>query len=128
MKGAGSTFDVMIRSVKKLLAILLLVVVPFQFAWGAAAVYCQHEQGASVQHFGHHTHQHHNVNGKSDHIGTLSQQHKDCGYCHALSPASMSATAQTMTIPLGSIPAEPPVVSFTSHIPEGPREPDRFAA
>ena len=117
----------MIHSVKKLLAILLLVAVPFQFAWGAAAVYCQHEQSASVQHFGHHVHQHQNADESSGHAGKLSQLHQDCGYCHALSPASMPAKASTMKFSPGSVHAEPPVVSFTSHIPEGPREPDRFA-
>lgn len=119
----------MIHSVKKLLLVLLLVAVPFQFAWGAAAVYCQHEQGA-VQHFGHHVHQHQqqNANESSGHAGKLSQLHQDCAYCHALSPASMPAMAATPSIPPGSIHAEPPVVSFTSHIPDGPREPDRFVA
>jgi len=118
----------MIHPVKKLLAILLLVVVPFQFAWGAAAVYCQHEQGTTVQHFGHHVHQHQNADENSSHAGKLSQLHTDCGYCHALSRVSMPAKASAMTLPSGSIHAEPPVVSFTSHIPEGPREPDRSAA
>lgn len=111
-----------------MLAILLLVAVPFQFAWGAAALYCQHEQSPQVQHFGHHVHHHQSVDEPSGHEGKLSKLHEDCGYCHALSPASMPAMAQTMTIPAGSVPAEPPIVSFTSHIPESPTEPDRFAA
>lgn len=118
----------MIHSVKKMLITLLLVMVPFQFAWGAAAVYCQHEQSATVQHFGHHVHQHQQQNAKesSSPAGKLSQLHQDCAYCHALSPASMPTMASEPLIPPGSIHAEPPVVSFTSHISEGPREPDRF--
>lgn len=118
----------MMRHVKKLLAILLLVVVPFQFAWGAAAVYCQHEQAPQAQHFGHHVHQHQNAEEPTGHAGKLSQLHQDCGYCHALSPASVPAIAKTIAIPSGSNHAEPLPVFFTSHIPEGPREPDRFAA
>lgn len=121
---------VMIPSVKKLLLILLLAAVPFQFAWSAAAAYCQHEQGAAVQHFGHHAHQRQQqgADESAGHAGKLPQLHQDCGYCHAVNPASMPAMASMPSLPPGSVHAEPPVVSFTSHIPEGPREPDRFVA
>jgi hypothetical protein len=43
---------------RRLLIIFLLMVVPFQLSWGAAAVYCKHENNPAVSHFGHHVHKH----------------------------------------------------------------------
>lgn len=39
-------------------SILLLVLLPIQFSWAAAAAYCEHESGARADHFGHHEHDH----------------------------------------------------------------------
>jgi hypothetical protein len=72
----------------RLLIIVLLLWLPFQFAWGAAASYCQHEQGTGVGHFGHHSHKH---QGKSlqctgdstvDKKTSLADEDFDCDYCH----------------------------------------------
>ncbi|WP_428420476.1 cation efflux protein, CzcI family [Methylibium sp.] len=72
----------------RLLIIVLLLWLPFQFAWGAAASYCQHEQAASVSHFGHHSHKH---QGKSlqctgdatpDKKTSIADEDLDCDYCH----------------------------------------------
>ncbi len=38
---------------KKFLLFILLLVLPFQFAWSAASIACPHESG-NVRHFGHH--------------------------------------------------------------------------
>ncbi|MBO9687583.1 MAG: hypothetical protein J7598_13330 [Mitsuaria chitosanitabida] len=43
---------------RRWLTLFLLVLMPLQFTWGAAAVYCQHEPAPETRHFGHHTHQH----------------------------------------------------------------------
>ena len=43
---------------RRWLATLLLVLLPFQFSWAAVGGYCQHETGAAAKHFGHHNHQH----------------------------------------------------------------------
>jgi hypothetical protein len=111
--------------VKKLLIILMLLVLPFQFSWATAAVYCQHEQGATAQHFGHHSHQHQGDADQSDHKGKLSQVHGDCGYCHAASPAFFFTSLQPVNVQPGSTQVASPVISFSSHIPDGPRRPDR---
>ncbi len=72
----------------RLLIIILLLWLPFQFAWGAAATYCQHEQAAGVSHFGHHDHKH---QGKSlqctgdatpDKKPSIADEDPDCDYCH----------------------------------------------
>ena len=70
---------------RKWLAILLLVFVPLQLSWAAAASYCQHETGTSAKHFGHHDHQHKTADGKdasSDSVKTIGGD-PDCASCHA---------------------------------------------
>ncbi len=111
---------------KKLLLILLLAIVPFQFAWAAAGVYCQHENGAASQHFGHHAHQHHGKSDGADSKTKASKVHLDCSSCHgsgcAISPAEVVGG---LTLPAEAyLDLAPP--SYTSHIPDSPRRPDRF--
>lgn len=70
----------------------LLFWLPFQFAWGAAASYCQHEQGSGTSHFGHHSHIHKQAHqgkvlqssGEStpDQKRALADEDLDCDYCH----------------------------------------------
>lgn len=43
---------------RRLLAIFLLILLPLQAAWVAAAPYCGHEPSAAVEHIGHHQHEH----------------------------------------------------------------------
>ena len=47
-----------IGDMRKLVAIFLLSLLSLQTSWAAVASYCQHEQGASARHLGHHDHQH----------------------------------------------------------------------
>lgn len=70
---------------RKWLVMFLLVFLPLQVSWAAAASYCQHEAGASAKHFGHHAHQHKAADGKdasSDPAKTLGGD-PDCASCHA---------------------------------------------
>ena len=70
------------------LLILLLFWLPLQFAWGAAASFCQHEEGQGINHFGHHTHKHQGkvmpASGEPtpDKKGSLAGEDFDCRYCH----------------------------------------------
>jgi hypothetical protein len=45
---------------------LLIVALAFQFVWGTASAYCQHETGKASQHFGHHPHQHQQASTDDD--------------------------------------------------------------
>ena len=46
-------------SMRRWLTILLVLVMPLQFSWAAASVYCtHHEDGDAARHFGHHADQH----------------------------------------------------------------------
>lgn len=72
---------------RRVLVILMFSLLPFQLVWGAAASYCQHEQGAGVRHFGHHVHKH---QGKVLKAGDSTPDKKniagdddpDCASCH----------------------------------------------
>jgi hypothetical protein len=107
--------------VKKLFFIFLLIMLPLQSSWAAAASYCQHEQTST--HFGHHAHQHETQSDTSD-TSTSTNAHSDCGYCHLFCQASF------MSAPLNMIPPNGPIViaavtfHFSSHIPDGPKPPD----
>jgi hypothetical protein len=48
----------MIYAVRKLFFLVVLLILPVQFAWAAATGYCRHETGEARKHFGHHEHQH----------------------------------------------------------------------
>lgn len=85
---------------RKALLTFLLAVLPFQFVWGAAAGYCQHEQGTEVSHFGHHAHKHAGKFVKtSDASADKSQQggadDADCIACH-MSGGTVMSDAQTL--------------------------------
>lgn len=76
---------------RRWLTLVLLVLLPIQFTWAAAAPYCQHEKAADSFHVGHHTHEHvpspagalqggdtPDPSGVPDGMLTVDT---DCGYC-----------------------------------------------
>ena len=117
------------RAVKKLLLIFLLVCLPFQFSWAAAAAYCQHEGEMNTQHFGHHAHQHKTQADLPDDAGKTAKVHTDCGYCHLSSHASFLTAVPEIVLPTGFAFSESPAQIYSSHIPDGLHRPDwRFVA
>lgn len=116
-------------TVRKWLAIFLLVVIPMQFALAATAGYCQHETGEATKHLGHHGHKH------QAQPGDLSQSDKtkssgfdlDCGNCHAgCSLAVATAVGNTVLPGVGVIePSSDPVL--VSHPPKVPDRPQWLA-
>jgi hypothetical protein len=80
---------------RRVLAILLLALLPLQFSWAAVASYCGHEEQVGATHFGHHEHQH--PAGSSSNAEPfavpdapedapgdqpLGATDPDCGHCH----------------------------------------------
>jgi hypothetical protein len=125
----------MIQPVKKLLLIFLLMLLPLQFSWAAAAPYCQHEQEQTTQHLGHHSHLHEakadaDANGDApDGVADYSATHDDCGYCHLSCQASFVMASFDIAAPDGWAYLELYPASFSSHISDGPKRPDwRFVA
>ncbi|WP_076591340.1 cation efflux protein, CzcI family [Herminiimonas arsenitoxidans] len=69
---------------QRLLVILMLLIVPLQISWAAAAVYCQHEINPATVHFGHHEHKHvaSLSDEKADVPKSSSASDIDCAFCH----------------------------------------------
>jgi hypothetical protein len=111
--------------VKKFILIALLVLIPFQFAWAGMSAYCQHEGGKSAMHFGHHAHQHAGAKETSDSKAKFGKVDLDCGSCHGVVAIFLTAV-DSVAIPLGADSPEPRALLYTSHIPDGPRRPDRL--
>lgn len=73
------------------LALCLLVILPLQFSWVAAASLCQHEKDVSTQHAGHHEHEHkadiaadaHALEADESDAKSMqsTEMHADCAYC-----------------------------------------------
>ncbi|MGP1682717.1 MAG: cation efflux protein, CzcI family [Giesbergeria sp.] len=71
---------------RRLIAVFLLGLLPFQFSWSAVAAYCKHESTtAQVQHVGHHEHKHESkiAIDQADKNGQSADQFDiDCWVCH----------------------------------------------
>lgn len=72
---------------RRLLAIVLLALLPLQFSWAAVASYCEHETPVGARHLGHHEHPHHGetpLGADSDRSAdpTAGAIDVDCGHCH----------------------------------------------
>lgn len=72
--------------------ILLMLVLPLQYVWAAAAQYCGHEVQSTTSHFGHHEHEHVASSADSQDGGSLGDP--DCMSCHfahcTVAPATFS--------------------------------------
>lgn len=79
--------------------LFLALLLPLQFAWASAAVYCDHEiKPAQTRHFGHHAHLH-EVGVEKPSPSKLTADN-DCGTCHtAGSPVIFDASAFDMPVP-----------------------------
>ncbi len=91
---------------KRFLAILLMLVLPLQFSFAAAASYCEDEVAAvSLEHYGHHDHG--DLGEASEPAKSDGDQkpaaHAECGVCHL-------GCAKVLNAPLalGTLEAELP--------------------
>jgi hypothetical protein len=75
------------------LSVFLMVFLPLQSAWSAAAPYCKHENSAFASHFGHHVHEHHGDESTPSASQNLSdasaptETDADCAPCHGMGSA-----------------------------------------
>jgi len=65
----------------RVVLLLLAVLLPLQFAWGAVTSYCGHESGAAAQHFGHHEHAHEDATPVDTEAALPADN--DCWTCHS---------------------------------------------
>lgn len=71
----------MLPPMRRWFAILLLVLLPLQSLWAAAAPYCEHEENPESMHVGHHTHEHHASEADQDSSNGPAANHTDCHVC-----------------------------------------------
>lgn len=110
---------------KKLLFIFLLMLLPFQYSWAAAAVYCQHEQEHPT-HFGHHSHEHEVAQAKTDDKPddrSSIKVHADCITCHgsAVGIMTMPFEPHSYTLAVAADAVNPSL--HASAVPTRPERP-----
>jgi hypothetical protein len=93
----GAAYNSVMR---RLFAILLLVLVPMQLSLAAVSEYCHDDQSRGARHPGHHEHAiadaHHD--GENSHAPVpAGDLHNDCGFCH------LGCAAAVLTSPAASI-------------------------
>jgi hypothetical protein len=97
-KRAG--FRASILSVRNLLVMILLVFLPFQFTWAAAAGYCQHETDAPL-HLGHHAHPHQADDDPQKDKKPVGVE-GDCVACHAGCAAALTRAQPFLPVALAA--------------------------
>lgn len=111
---------------RRLLVILMMVVMPFQLSWAAAATYCQHESNPVASHYGHHVHKHLAKSGdaKSDSSPSKLLSDDDCTVCHlggvgivSMPSFAFPAVSATLDTTRGIVPL------LTSTRPDRPERP-----
>jgi len=113
-------FPQMIRFFALLLALLL----PIQFAWSAASVYCEHEPvEPRSSHFGHHVHVHQG-DAKKATTPKLAPD-TDCASCHATSAPVITSTTDSSALVCSALFTKRLVksafASATSRTPDRPQ-------
>ena len=86
---------------RRLIAVLMLALLPFQFSWSAVAAYCMHESSTSQsQHLGHHEHQHEakGGNGQAEKSSQGADAFDvDCSVCHGAGIGALSWSVEKPT-------------------------------
>lgn len=118
-------------TLRRCLFVLLLVIVPFQFAWSAASTYCGHEAGTDAPHFGHHQHQvkaHSGDKTQSAKLKQIADGDDGCIGCH-VNLAQKSASVKVPVIAMRRIrPRDIGPRTYRSPIPPGLERPARQLA
>ena len=113
---------------RRWLVVFMLLVLPPQFVWAAAAPYCAHEAASAAgKHPGHHQHVHQGGSdaGKAgDDGGGLGANHTDCASCHAGAAATLPLAAAGLASAPREVLRGPPAPRYRSHTPSGPERPD----
>ena len=98
---------------RRFFAILLLLLLPLNAAFAAAAGYCQHQkESPQAAHFGHHTHQHDSSADKTGNTG--AQTDPDCGFCHLSFLSFVATLSPTLGDSSPPLLVAPPVEEFRS--------------
>lgn len=109
---------------RRLLAILVLLVLPLQWSFAAVAEYCQHEAPPVAQtHLGHHDKQGVDKAADSDKTKSGVPGDFDCPMCHHLCANAVILDASMSIAELGGGPQFHLLHAFPQHPPENPFRP-----
>ena len=111
---------------RRLLFILLMLAMPLQSVWAAAAGYCTHEVAPANAHFGHHAHQHgaDADNGNAGTNQTPPALDMDCQSCHGQTNA-LKQTSSATALWAQDMQLAPPVrFSLPTPSPQRPERPN----
>ncbi len=118
-------------AMRRLVALFLLVLLPLQSVWAAAAPYCQHEGDAASHHIGHHQPEHahttvaeasqddaHGAPGEPATPGEgAASAHSDCHVCHG-----GTVLAHEVRLVHAMSASAPPVPALAQGLPAPPTE------
>jgi hypothetical protein len=104
----------------------MMLVLPLQLSWAAAATYCQHESSPAVSHYGHHVHKHLTKSGdaKSESSPSKLLSDDDCTVCHLGGAGIVSMPS--LSVPVDVAKADTPrgiIPLLTSSRPDRPERP-----
>lgn len=110
--------------------IFMLILLPCQFSWAAAAAYCQHEKSPAVRHVGHHEHEHKahaDTQQSSKHVDDKDASKdaklsldEDCGVCQLSAVKPFAAKPLDLPVAVSPVLGEP-----LTPLPSS-QDPDRF--
>ncbi len=109
---------------RRLLAIIVLFVLPLQWSFAAVAEYCQHETPPAAQsHLGHHDKQSVDKTADTDKNKSGVPGDFDCPMCHHLCASAVFLDASMSIAVLGGGPHFDLLHSVPQHPPEKPFRP-----
>lgn len=117
-----------IATMRRLLIVLIVLMLPLQWSTAAVAAYCGHEVEASAQkHLGHHEHEHHNEasSGAQSESDTTDQAafDADCPTCHFLATPAIFSSDAVANLPPTPQSIAPYVGAVTERYPDTPFRP-----
>ena len=102
------SYGTIVTVMKRLFAILLMLILPLQFSYAAASVYCEEDVIVTTEHYGHHEHGGAHQPVKSD-ADENSAGHVECGVCH-LGCAKLLNAALTLGALESDLPTDVPLL------------------
>ncbi|MCU0767916.1 MAG: hypothetical protein MUD07_00505 [Burkholderiaceae bacterium] len=117
-------------AMRRWLAVLLLVLLPLQFSWAAAANYCGHHSGAAADQFSPHDHVfHHHGDAVDTGVADLadgaltSESGVDSGHCHGYCVGMLDVPTLPLPMSVGSTPPSLHDTPSDEHVSAKPERP-----
>jgi hypothetical protein len=112
---------------RRWLLIVVLLLLPYQMVWAAAAPYCTHEATDTASHFGHHQHKHQGSDRAqlADDDFVSRTDHVDCEACHLASPMTAAAPTLQLQVAPEQAPNDYLGPRYESRVPAGLERPQR---